>query len=116
MARDSKTGCLHGMTPIPPGKTVSDLLPVYSKADNEVHLGAPNPECASCRKPFNALRKRRKAVRMYPVRSMVPVVLLSISVGAAWRCTRQAASAMECLHLSKRIATGRRLHNDRLLS
>lgn len=74
MARDSKTGRLHGMTPIPPGKTVSDLLPVYSKADNEVHLGAPNTECASCRKPFNALRKRRKAVRMYPVRSMIPVV------------------------------------------
>jgi hypothetical protein len=61
------------MTPIPAGKTVGDLLPTFSGVDDEVHVGKPNPECASCRKPFNELRKRRKAVRLYPVASPIPV-------------------------------------------
>ncbi|MBS1132517.1 MAG: hypothetical protein H6R16_3519 [Proteobacteria bacterium] len=82
MARDSRFRRLHGMTPIPPGKTFSDLLPTYAGAENEVHLGEPNSECASCRKPFNTLRKRRKAVRMYPVRSKVPVAFAFDICGA----------------------------------
>ena len=57
---------LHGMTPVPDGKTVADLLPSFSSVKNEIHLGTPNPECASCRKPFTALRKRRAALRLYP--------------------------------------------------
>lgn len=64
---------LHGMTQLPPGKKVGELLPSFSKITQEVFAGKPNRECASCRKPFNVVRKPRKAVRMYPVRSALPV-------------------------------------------
>lgn len=63
----------HSLTELPLGATIGDILPAYSGVEHEVHLGKPNPECASCRKPFNQLRKRRKAVRLYPVTSPIPV-------------------------------------------
>lgn len=64
---------LHGMTKMPPGTKIGDLLPAFKDCENEIHAGTPNPECASCRKPFNVVRKRRKAVRIYPVHSVLPV-------------------------------------------
>lgn len=65
---------LHGMTQLPPGKKVGDVLPIFSGITQEVFAGKPNLDCASCRKPFTAVRKRRKAVRMYPVRAALPAV------------------------------------------
>lgn len=66
-------GKLHGMTLLPPGANVGEMLPTFSGITEEVHVGKPNAECASCRKPFTTVRKPRKAVRMYPVRSALPV-------------------------------------------
>lgn len=64
---------LHSMTQLLPGQKVGELLPAFSNITQEVFAGKSNPECASCRKPFTAVRKPRKAVRMYPVRSALPV-------------------------------------------
>lgn len=64
---------LHNMVPIEEGKTVADLLPAFSGVRNEVRIGKPNTVCPGCRKPFNAVRKPRKALRMYPIASTVPI-------------------------------------------
>lgn len=63
---------MHGMVEIPEGKTVGEVLPTFSGVTTEVFCGQPNPCCASCRKPFDLVRKRRKAVRMYPVNAAIP--------------------------------------------
>jgi hypothetical protein len=80
---------LHSMTMIPEGKTVGDLLPVFSGVKHELFVGKSNPVCASCRKPFNAIRKPRKAIRMYPVAADVP---LAYSFNICGACVRLVAN------------------------
>ena len=48
-----------------PLKVVETLFRSLSGASNELHLGMPNSECASCRKPFGSVRGRCKAVRVH---------------------------------------------------
>lgn len=67
---------LHSMTEVPPGATLEDILPVL-RTKHEVTIGTPNLECASCRKPFNQTRKRRKVVRMAMTGLAVPIVFSS---------------------------------------
>lgn len=76
---------LHETRIIPEGKTVGDLLPAFSGVKHELHLGEPNPECAGCRKPFSGVRKPRKAIRMYPAFSPVPVAFSFNICGACAR-------------------------------
>ncbi len=64
---------LHDMVFIEDVKDVAAILPAFADVKNEVRAGEPNKSCAGCRKPFNAARKPRKSVRIYPVRSVVPV-------------------------------------------
>lgn len=39
----------------------------------DVHLGAPNPECACCRQPFNETRRRAGSVRIAPELAGLPL-------------------------------------------
>jgi len=66
---------LHSMVAVPEGKTLADLIPALSAVKGEIRIGTPNPECASCRLPFDAVRKPRKAVRMCPIQSAVPIIV-----------------------------------------
>ena len=84
MSEKSHTSSLHDMTPIEEGQTVGDVLPVFANVTREVTLGTPNPECAACRKPFNHARKRRRAVRMYPVDAPFPI---AFSFDICGRCS-----------------------------
>lgn len=65
---------LHSMTEVPPGTTIAEILPAFAGVKHEIIIGTPNQECASCRKPFNEARKRRKVVRMAPTWIAMPVV------------------------------------------
>lgn len=58
---------LHNLVELPAGKTLAEVLPALAHVKEHIHIGTPSPVCAGCRKPFNAVRKRRKAVRLYPV-------------------------------------------------
>lgn len=69
-----KCGVMCAMIEIPKGKSVGDVLDVFSGVKHRFYIGTPNPVCASCRKPFNTERKPRRAVRMYPVRSLAPIL------------------------------------------
>ena len=64
---------LHNMTQIPKGKSVADILPAFSDVKHKVYVGKPNKQCASCRKPFNAVRKPRQKILMYPMRTILPI-------------------------------------------
>lgn len=86
---------LHGMTPIEEGQTVGDILPAFAGVTNEIHIGTPNPECASCRKPFNAVRKRRKAVRLYPTFTAFPMAFSFDICGHCLALYEQGASARD---------------------
>lgn len=69
-----KAKALHDFVMIPPGKSVRDLLPEWSKVQAEVHMGGPpQTACGACRKPFTLVRKPRKALKIYPVGSIAPV-------------------------------------------
>jgi len=86
---------MHGMTKLPDGTKVGDLLPAFRDCDNEVHIGKPNAECASCRKPFNELRKRRKAVRIFPMNSPLPVAFSYDICGQCFNLYRQGGHGMD---------------------
>ncbi len=64
---------LHGMTALPPGKTVGDVLPTFAHVKAEIRIGEPSKVCAGCRKPFTAARKARRALRLYPLACPVPL-------------------------------------------
>lgn len=57
---------LHRLHSLPNGKTIGDVLPAFSDIKTEFHIGEPNKECAACRKPFNAVRKVRETIRIWP--------------------------------------------------
>ncbi len=65
---------IHSVTEVPPGAKISDILPTFAGVKHEIIIGTPNSDCASCRKPFNETRKRRKAVRMAPTGIALPVM------------------------------------------
>lgn len=64
---------LHRLDAIPVGKTVGDILPVFSGVKGDLHIGKPDSNCASCRKPFTLVRRPRKCIRLYPYSTPVPV-------------------------------------------
>jgi hypothetical protein len=67
-----KSTKLHGLDVLPAGLHVKDVLPAFSDVKHEVRVGKFSHVCASCRKPFNAVRKPRKEIRLYPVDIDVP--------------------------------------------
>lgn len=59
--------------PLPDGKRVREVLPQFAEVRDEIHIGTPAPNCAGCREPFNAARKRTMNVRLYPLDFPVPI-------------------------------------------
>ncbi|UCV09140.1 hypothetical protein [Dechloromonas denitrificans] len=64
---------LHGLEELPEGKTIGDVCPVFSNVVKELRVGKRSTCCTACRKPFNAIRKPRKEIRLYPLEAVVPV-------------------------------------------
>jgi len=65
---------LHRIVPLPADKLIGDLLPAFSGIKGEIHLGKPNEDCASCRKPFDVVRRPRRSIRLYNPDLAIPVV------------------------------------------
>lgn len=68
-----KTSPLCNLESIPEGKSIGDINPAFSGLKGEMRLGKMSSFCASCRKPFNATRKPRREVRLYPAELQIPV-------------------------------------------
>ncbi|WP_299066982.1 hypothetical protein [Accumulibacter sp.] len=79
---------LHNLVGVPAGKTLAEVLPAFAGVTNEVHVGQPATECAACRKPFNAVRKRRKSVRLFPA-ALCQIVPVALQYGLCGRCFAQ---------------------------
>lgn len=67
--------CSHTMIQIPEGKSVQDLLPVFSNVKHCVGpINSPaHPVCACCKKRITATRRSELTLRAYSSNSPVPV-------------------------------------------
>lgn len=65
----------HSMTQIPAGMSVQDILPVFAGVTQYVPIGSRHlqKECASCRKPFNAVRRQHQGFRLFPSWAPTPI-------------------------------------------
>lgn len=90
---------LHNLIELPAGKTLADVLPVFKDIENEVHVVTPQPVCAGCRKPFTAVRKRRKAFRLYPfgICRSWPVAFAHSLCGRCWSLYQAGGVRKEAL-------------------
>lgn len=79
---------LHKLASLRPGETLTGVLPGLRGVTTEVHMGTPATECASCRKPFNAIRKQRKSIRLYPV-ALCQVIPMAFQYGLCGFCFAQ---------------------------
>ncbi len=86
---------LHNHLFIEEGQTVGEVIPAFSDVRHEVHLGEPNKECASCRKPFNSIRKPRKSIRLYPVHLPIPMAFSFRICGCCAGLYRQGGEARD---------------------
>nr|MBL8411660.1 hypothetical protein [Dechloromonas sp.] len=64
---------LHGLEELKPGETIGDINPAFANLKGEIRIGNFAKCCASCRKPFNAVRKKRKEIRLWPVDLGIPL-------------------------------------------
>ena len=76
---------------------------------NELFIGTPNRECASCRREFNATHPRAGDVRVLPYLPGVPVGHFQFAYGICGCCLRQA-KADEAGRTAVMAAVGR-FHN-----
>ncbi|WP_291988395.1 hypothetical protein [Candidatus Accumulibacter sp. ACC007] len=92
----------HNLVELPAGKTLADVLPVFKNVEDERHIGMPTPVCAGCRKPFTAVRKRRKAFRLYPVDicQAAPVAFAYSLCGRCWSHYQAGGDRKEALMAS----------------
>lgn len=58
---------------IPEGKTIHDINPAFAGIKQEWRVGKMSLRCASCRKPFNKVRKPRKEIKLYPAELPIPI-------------------------------------------
>ncbi len=64
---------LHSLELVPEGKKIGDLNHIFSQVEREVRIGKRSTVCASCCKPFSAVRKARKEIRLYAVDLEIPI-------------------------------------------
>ena len=69
----ARTDKLHGLELVPDGKKIGDVCATFANVEKEIHIGERSKVCASCRKPFNAVRKARKEIRLHAVDLSIPV-------------------------------------------
>lgn len=86
---------LHRLDAIPVGKTVGDLLPVFSGVKGDLRIGKPDSNCASCRKPFTLVRKPRKCIRLYPYSAPIPVAFEYRICGACYAIYQRGGDERE---------------------
>lgn len=68
---------MHNFVAMPPGKRAQDVLSQFAEVKYEtLPIGTPSPNCAGCRKPFTAARRPRRAFRIIPIASLVPVIFI----------------------------------------
>ncbi len=102
---------LHGLELLPEGKKIGDVNPVFSRVEKEIHVGERSKVCASCRKPFNAVRKARKEIRLHAVDLAIPIAwaypLCGSCVARYQRSENDrdaVLAAVEAFHLGERPA------------
>lgn len=90
---------LHNLVELPSGQQPSDVLAAFSQVTEEIHVGAPAAVCAGCSKPFTAVRKRRKAFRLYPmsVCQKVPIAFSHMLCGRCFGQFRRGGDAKEAI-------------------
>lgn len=64
---------LHNLELVPDGQKIGDVCPVFSTVEKELRIGKTSKVCASCRKPFSAVRKARKEIRLHAVDLNIPI-------------------------------------------
>ena len=69
----ARTDKLHGLELVPDGKKIGDVCPTFANEEREINIGERSKVCASCRKPFNAVRKARKEIRLHAVDFAIPI-------------------------------------------
>lgn len=88
---------LHRLDAIPVGKTVGDILPVFSGVKGDLHIGKPDSNCASCHKPFTLVRKPRKRMRIYQCSTLIPVAFECRICGACYLIYQRGGDEREGL-------------------
>jgi hypothetical protein len=88
---------LHDMVQIPQGQSFGNLLPAFANVKGYIYIGKPNPECASCRKPFSSIRKPRKAIRLAWSRAESPVISTFRICGQCYRLHQQGGIARDSM-------------------
>ena len=73
MNTSPKFNKLHSLELVPEGKKIGDVNPAYAGVEKEVRIGKTSKVCASCRKPFNGVRKPRKEIRLHAVDLAIPI-------------------------------------------
>lgn len=92
---DNDQRAMHQLVAVPEGQTLADLIPALLAVKGEIRIGTPNAECASCRLPFNAVRKPRKAIRMCPIQSAIPFVVELRVCGRCYAIHQQGGAGRE---------------------
>lgn len=100
---------LHNLEEIPEGMTAGDFNPAFANIKQEVRLGKRSDRCACCRKPFTAIRKARRDIRLYPADLPIPVAWAYPICGCCAVLWRKGGSdresvlaAVEAFHLGDR--------------
>ncbi|HUW37547.1 MAG TPA: hypothetical protein VMV91_09450 [Rhodocyclaceae bacterium] len=88
---------LHNLIELPAGKAVGDVLPAFSEVRDYIHVGSPNAICPGCRRPFSAVRKRRKCIRLFSADALIPIALQYSLCGACVAKHRSGGDAREAL-------------------
>ncbi|PKO89470.1 MAG: hypothetical protein CVU18_03975 [Betaproteobacteria bacterium HGW-Betaproteobacteria-12] len=101
---------LHNLEEIPEGMTVGDFNPAFAGIRKEIRVGKFSECCTCCRKPFNAVRKPRRDIRLYPADIAVPIAWAYPICGRCavlWRnggSDRESVlAAVEAFHLGDRV-------------
>lgn len=50
---------------LPDDVKIGDVLPAFAGVESELHVGTPCNQCAGCHKEFDAVRKPRRAIRIF---------------------------------------------------
>ena len=110
----ARTDKLHGLELVPDGKKIGDVCATFANVEKEIHIGERSKVCASCRKPFNAVRKARKEIRLHAVDLSIPVAWAYPICGACAVSTGAATKAgMAFWHPLKPFTLAKGPRNDR---
>jgi hypothetical protein len=109
MSMSAQFNKFHSLELVPEGKKIGDVAPAYAGIEKEVRIGKTSKVCASCRKPFSAVRKARKEIRLHAVDLELPIAWTYPLCGACVARYQRGAhdrdavlAAVEAFHLGER--------------